>query len=173
MSRNVPFLVSRRRNEHRRRGSSFIDDLVHRTGVAAGQVELLDPAASVELEETVYATLKEGIRAGTVARRCHLYLDEALSLCRRAFDIWPSDMADILFCRYPDFTVRCNVSIAHGVVDALIAFDGDTITIVASNENEGIVLDVETEVAPERLYEVDVWGTRLLSVVSTTTPARS
>jgi hypothetical protein len=67
MGSNLPFLVARRRNEHRLHGAAFLASLAGKLDIPSDQLSLIAPDRSVALEAGVYSYLKSGISLGEVA----------------------------------------------------------------------------------------------------------
>lgn len=154
---NQQLVVARRRNAQKREGQRFLERLCTAAGLTAGDVELLDPAYSVDLEHRVYDRIRRGIKDGSVLRRVGLSMSEALD----AWSAWtgavPVADAEILLAASPDFSVCCRAVLTREHLEALMGFDSETVTVIRAGRDVGFALDFEGEADPGRTYEVDTW----------------
>jgi hypothetical protein len=156
MSRS--FAVARRRNEHKRHGAAFLDELWRRTGLGQDSLSLLEPDLSVQLEDEVYPRIGRGIRAGAVYRECGLSLKEATARPEPLLEPFAPLEVAVLLCNSPDFSMTSRLRELAPVLPALVEFDGDTVTICTLDGLAGFAVDSESGPDEARTYEVDAWG---------------
>lgn len=155
---SIPFLIARRRNEQRRTGESWISRLSQATALPLDSIQLVTAEESIPKERRRKELMKELLKTGALTRRCGCSFDEANTAWKSCLARRPSEVVECHLAHSPDFPFRTRAGAIVDRLDALIAFDGDTVVLASSGLERGLAVDMYCDDGQGTRFETDTWG---------------